>query len=79
MWVDVTATLDRKLEALRAHASQIDDFEALTERVRERAAEAGTPIGAAAAEAFRLIVIDEDEAGTRRQPSHPEPERATPS
>ena len=58
----MAATLDRKLEALRAHASQIDDFEALTERVRTRAADAGTPIGATAAEAFRLIVIDEDEA-----------------
>jgi LmbE family N-acetylglucosaminyl deacetylase len=74
VWVDVTATLDRKLEALRAHASQIDDFAALTDRVRERAAEAGTPIGAAAAEAFRLIVIDEDDAAAEAAP-----ERVTPA
>jgi hypothetical protein len=29
--------------------------------VRNRAAEAGAPIGVTAADAFRLIVIDEDE------------------
>jgi LmbE family N-acetylglucosaminyl deacetylase len=61
-WVDVTVTLDRKFEALRAHASQIEDMDALFDRVRERAAEAGANIGVAAAEAFRVIVIDEDEA-----------------
>ena len=78
VWIDVSATLDRKLEALRAHASQIDDFEALTERVRTRAAEAGTPIGATAAEAFRLIVIDEDEA-EEGAAAEAVPERAAPS
>lgn len=61
-WVDVTATLDRKFDALRAHASQIEDLDALFDRVRERSAEAGANIGVAAAEAFRVIVIDEDEA-----------------
>src|SRR5215207_6347043 len=76
VWIDVTATLDRKLEALRAHASQIDDFEALTGRVRTRAAEAGTPIGATAAEAFRLIVIDEDESEDEAA-AEAVPERAT--
>jgi LmbE family N-acetylglucosaminyl deacetylase len=62
VWVDVTGTIDRKLEALRAHASQIDDMDELASRVRERTAEAGERIGVAAAEAFRVIVIDEDEA-----------------
>ena len=78
VWIDVTATLDRKLEALRAHASQIDDFEALTGRVRERAAEAGTSIEATAAEAFRLIVIDPDEAADEAT-AEADPERATPA
>ena len=78
VWIDVTATLDRKLEALRAHASQIDDFEALTGRVRERAAEAGASIGATAAEAFRLIVIDPDEAEDEAT-AEADPERATPA
>jgi LmbE family N-acetylglucosaminyl deacetylase len=60
-WIDVTATLDRKLGALRAHVSQISDMDALEARVRARAAEAGALLGVDAADAFRVIVIDEDE------------------
>jgi LmbE family N-acetylglucosaminyl deacetylase len=59
--VDVTATLDRKIEALRAHASQIKNPERLEVRIREWAADVGEPIGAQAAEGFRLVVIEEDE------------------
>ena len=33
-WVDVSATLERKLDALRAHASQIKDPDGLGERIR---------------------------------------------
>ena len=60
-WIDTTATLDRKLAALHAHASQVADAAALEERVRTRAAEAGRSIGSDAADAFRVIVIDPDE------------------
>lgn len=35
-WVDVTATLDRKLAALRCHVSQIKDMDGLAQRLRER-------------------------------------------
>ncbi len=59
--VDVTASLDRKLEALAAHASQIHDAAGLETRIREWAAEEGQAIGVAAAESLRLIVIDDDE------------------
>jgi LmbE family N-acetylglucosaminyl deacetylase len=59
-WVDVGGTLERKLRALRAHRSQIRDPEGLEERIRRSAAEAGAAIGVAAAEAFRVIVIDRD-------------------
>jgi LmbE family N-acetylglucosaminyl deacetylase len=59
--VDVGATLDRKLAALRAHASQIKHPERLETRIREWAASEGEAIGAGAAEAFRLVVIEEDE------------------
>jgi LmbE family N-acetylglucosaminyl deacetylase len=61
VWVDVTATLQRKLDALGEHRSQIQDPDRLATRIREWAAEEGAPIGVAAAEALRLIVIDEDE------------------
>ncbi len=60
-WVDISATIDRKIEALRAHASQIHDVDGLAERIRSWAAEEGEGIGAAAAEGLRLVVIDDDE------------------
>lgn len=59
--VDVSTTLDRKLAALREHVSQIRHPEALESRIREWAREEGAVIGTTAAEAFRVIVIEEDE------------------
>lgn len=72
-WVDVSGTLDRKLAALRAHASQISDMDALERRVRDRAAETGAALGTPAAEAFRVIVIDEDEEDEGPDLDVPEP------
>ena len=60
-WVDVSATLQRKLDALAQHRSQIHDPDGLETRIRAWAAEEGAAIGASAAEALRVIVIDEDE------------------
>ena len=60
-WVDISGTLDRKIDALRAHASQIRDPDALAERIRTWMAEEGAAIGATAAEGLRLVVIDDDE------------------
>ncbi len=62
VWVDVSETIGRKVDALRAHASQIREPEKLAERMRKWAAEEGEPIGVAAGEALRLVVIDEDDA-----------------
>jgi len=58
--IDVSATIGRKLDALRAHASQLKDPAGLEERIRQWAAEEGQAIGVAAAEALRVIVIDDD-------------------
>ena len=60
-WVDVSDTIERKVDALRAHASQIHDPDDLAERIRTRAAEVGRDIGVDAADALRLIVIDDDD------------------
>jgi LmbE family N-acetylglucosaminyl deacetylase len=59
-WIDVSATADRKIEALRCHASQLHDPEAVFTRVRNRMAEAGARIGTNGAEAYRVVVIDPD-------------------
>jgi LmbE family N-acetylglucosaminyl deacetylase len=56
--VDITGTMDRKLAALRCHASQVGkDFAGVEARVRERAAEVGKPHGHTYAEAFRMIEL----------------------
>ena len=58
-YVDITATFDRKIAAVRAHASQIKDPEILPERLRARIAPntvaAGLPDGHLA-EAFQVVV-----------------------
>jgi LmbE family N-acetylglucosaminyl deacetylase len=66
VWVDIGATIDRKLAALAEHRSQIHDPERLDRRIREWAAEEGSSIGATAAEALRVVVIDEDEEDESR-------------
>ncbi len=58
--VDVSATIDRKIDALRAHTSQIHHPDQLDARIRDWARDEGARIGVEAAEALRLIVIDDD-------------------
>jgi LmbE family N-acetylglucosaminyl deacetylase len=53
--VDVTATMDAKLAALRSHASQIADHEDLERRVRTWNAAIGADAGLAYAEAFHTL------------------------
>jgi len=59
--VDISGTIDRKLDALRAHASQLKDFDRVERSIREWSAEVGKDLGVAAAEGFHLVVIDEDD------------------
>jgi LmbE family N-acetylglucosaminyl deacetylase len=64
--VDVSDTVDRKIEALRAHVSQLREPDRLEEWIRERASEIGKRVGVAGAEAFRLVVIEhEDDEASR--------------
>ncbi len=63
-WIDVSGTLERKLDALRAHASQLRRPAELEQRIREWAREEGEPLGVEAAEALRVIVIDDDDDTT---------------
>jgi LmbE family N-acetylglucosaminyl deacetylase len=58
VWTDVTATADRKLEALRCHRSQYQEWEPLEERVRSwlHSAAEGAGLGeGASAEGFYRV------------------------
>jgi LmbE family N-acetylglucosaminyl deacetylase len=54
MAVDITDTLERKLDALQAHVSQVGEWDVRT-FMRQRLAERGEPHGFAYAETFRVI------------------------
>lgn len=54
--VDITTTIDRKIEALMCHASQVgEDAAEVGDWVRKWTAETGAPKGYAYAESFRVI------------------------
>jgi LmbE family N-acetylglucosaminyl deacetylase len=56
VWVDVTMTIDAKVEALLCHESQLGETgEWLRTAVRERAETEGRAIGVRYAEGFRLL------------------------
>jgi LmbE family N-acetylglucosaminyl deacetylase len=58
LWVDIGATLERKIEALFCHASQlVETGEWFREFLRDSAEEAGRAAGVTYAEAFRRIVL----------------------
>ena len=56
-WVDVSATLDLKIAALREHVSQLREPDELESRIRDWAAKAGEPVGVPAAETFRVFEV----------------------
>lgn len=60
-YVDITATVGRKLDALRCHESQISDFDRVESWISEWSGMLGKEIGVANADGFFHVVIDEDE------------------
>jgi len=60
-YVDVTATVSRKLDALRCHESQIKDFAEVEQWIGEWSSIQGKEIGVANADGFFHVVIDDDE------------------
>lgn len=57
LWIDVSATFEVGLDALRCHASQLDDLDEVEARMRERVATAGQPVGLPMAQAFLSILL----------------------
>lgn len=55
--IDVTATIDRKKDAVACHSSQLDDTDAIRPVIEERAAQAGADVGVAYAESFRRVFL----------------------
>ena len=57
-WVDISSTIDTRIEALACHVSQVGaDRQKLDERIRERAREAGKEHGFEYAEGFKRIKL----------------------
>jgi LmbE family N-acetylglucosaminyl deacetylase len=55
--VDISDTMEDKIEALKCHKSQVGEATELAERIKMRASQAGEPHGVRYAEAFRRIVM----------------------
>jgi LmbE family N-acetylglucosaminyl deacetylase len=58
LWVDVAASFQTGLDALRRHASQIDDWDSVEARVTQRARDAGQEAGLELAQSFLSIVLE---------------------
>lgn len=55
-YVDISGTIETKLQALREHKSQLGDWDP-EEPIRERAAQVGRQVGLKYAEAFRRVTL----------------------
>ena len=61
LWIDITTTIERKIEALRQHASQLTGWDP-AEMIRAWAEETGKEKGLAYAERFRAFLLEKPEA-----------------
>jgi LmbE family N-acetylglucosaminyl deacetylase len=59
-WIDISETIETKIQALRQHVSQLNEPRDYDGLLRHWAAEAGTPVGLPYAEAFMRIVRPSD-------------------
>jgi LmbE family N-acetylglucosaminyl deacetylase len=59
-WVDIGATIETKIEALKKHVSQIDTHE-VDKWIYEWAEEAGKAKGMKYAEAYRVMILQDEE------------------
>jgi LmbE family N-acetylglucosaminyl deacetylase len=59
-WVDISETIDAKLAALKKHASQLGDWDP-EKMIREWAAEEGKEKGMSYAEAYKVMVLENEE------------------
>jgi LmbE family N-acetylglucosaminyl deacetylase len=55
--IDITETIEDKIEALKLHVTQVGEAVELGSRIKTRAAQIGEPYGIAYAEAYRRVVM----------------------
>ena len=55
LYIDITNVFDRKVDALKAHVSQVGDLEGVFDRVRERAQELAKDQPFELAEAYKMV------------------------
>jgi LmbE family N-acetylglucosaminyl deacetylase len=66
VYVDISSTIDLKIEALKKHVSQVGDFEGLEARMKERSSHAARGKEMAYAEIFRVLTMIGDEDWEKR-------------
>lgn len=66
-FVDISQTIDLKINALRAHDSQLGEWKELEERMREWTAGIGKGKEMAYAEVFRVLILEDDESWQKLQ------------
>jgi len=57
VWVDISETIELKIEALREHKSQVGDWAELDQTIRERAAEMAKGQSFPVAEGFKYFKL----------------------
>jgi LmbE family N-acetylglucosaminyl deacetylase len=63
VWIDLSETIETKIEALRQHKSQMGDWDP-ADMIRQWAAETGKEKGLAYAESFRRMILERPESET---------------
>jgi LmbE family N-acetylglucosaminyl deacetylase len=60
-WVDIGATMDKKIAALKKHVSQVGEWEEMEKVIRDWAAEDGKEHGMAYAESYKVMLLVEEQ------------------
>jgi LmbE family N-acetylglucosaminyl deacetylase len=66
-FINISDTIDLKLQALQAHVSQVGEMKELEKMLRERTAQYGAGKEMAHAEVFRVFTLESDENWTKLQ------------
>lgn len=66
-FIDISQTIDLKIQALKAHDSQLGEWAELEDRIREWTAGIGKGKEMAHAEAFRVLTLEDDDSWHKLQ------------